>query len=106
MISDEHIKLLDDLQSLLEKQIKLVRKGNIDEVEVLSRQAGSLFMEITQAGILELDEFKERQEQLRKLHKSLCLTIAAQKAGVAEKLSQVRKGRKTLKTYHDNARFR
>lgn len=102
MILDEQILLLDELQALLEKQIEFARQGNINDVEVLSKQAGSVFTKIAQAGILELGEFRERWEQLQKLHRSLCLTIATQKADVAERLSQVRKGKKTLKTYRDN----
>jgi hypothetical protein len=103
MISDEQIHLVDKLKNLLEKQIELVRHGNIDEAGVLSGQAGSVFMEITQTGVLELAELEERREQLRQLHKSLCLTIAAQKAGIAEKLSHVRTSKKALKAYWDNA---
>ena len=106
MISNGQIELVDRLQSLLEKQIELARRGNIVEVEALSEQAGSVFVEVARTGLLELAEFKNRREQLRKLHKSLCLTITAQKADIAQKLSNIRKGKKTLKTYRDNTRFK
>ena len=106
MISDGQIKLVDKLQNLLEKQIEQARHGNFVEVEALSKQAGSVFVEVAQTGLLELAEFKNRREKLRKLHKSLCLTITAQKADIAQKLSKVRKRKKTIKTYRDNARFK
>jgi len=102
MSTDKQIHLLDDLQSLLEKQTELAQQGNISEVEVLSKQAGSLVAEITQAGFLELAEFKNRRERLQKLYDGLCLAFAAQKASVAEELNRVHKARKTIGTYRSN----
>jgi len=99
---DNRKHLLDKLQTLLEKQIELARQGNIREVEVLSEQAGSLVEKIARAGIPDPADnvFNgRRQEQLRKLYENLCLTITARKADVSEKLSQVRKGKKTIQTY-------
>lgn len=93
---------LDDLQSLLEKQIELAQQGNVSEAEVLGKQAGSLVEKITQLGILESAEFKNRREQLQKLYGRLCLAVTAQRADVAEKLSRVRKGKKTVETYRNN----
>ncbi len=75
IIPDEQIYLLDELQSLLEKQIELARKSNINEIEVLSEQAGSLMGKITRSRILESAEFRSRREQLRKLYQNLCLAL-------------------------------
>jgi len=107
MSTDEQIhlvpeSLLDELQSLLEKQIELAQQGNISGIEVLSRQASFLVEKIAQTGILESAEFKNRREQLQKLYKELCLVITAQKADTSEALSQVRKGRKTVEIYRNN----
>jgi len=102
MSTDKQIHLLDDLQSLLEKQIELVQQGNISGVEILSKQASSLVVEIAQTGILELREFKNRREQLQKLYDSLLLAITAQRADISEKLSRVRKGKKTVGIYRSN----
>jgi len=106
MSTDKQISLsssrLYDLQSLLEKQIRLARQGNINEVEVLSKQASSLVGEIARSGILESAEFRSRREQLRKLYQDLCLALTAQKAEIAKELSRVRKGKKTVEVYHNN----
>jgi len=99
---DKGVNLLDELQSLLEKQIKLARQGNISNVEVLSKQAGSLVEGIVRAGILGLAEFKSRREQLQKLYKELCLAITAHRAETGEKLRRVRKGKRTIVAYRDN----
>ena len=94
--------VLDDLQSLLEKQIELARQGNIRDVEALSKQTSSLVVKIRERGILELAEFKNRREQLQKLYEALYLAITAQKAGTFEELKQVRKGKRTIKAYRSN----
>lgn len=102
VIGDKQIHLLDELQTLLEKQIELARQGNIREVEALNKQADWLAGKIAQTGILDRPDsafIVERREQLQTLYKELCLAITAQKADVSEKLSQVRKGKKTVQTY-------
>lgn len=101
-IADEPSHLLDDLQSLLEKQTKLARQGKIGDVELLSRQAGCVVEKIAQTGILDLPDFKERRDKLQKLYEDLCLAITAQRAETSKKLSHVRKGKKTIETYHNN----
>lgn len=106
IIPDEQIHLLDELQSLLEKQIEMARKGNINKIEVLSNQVGSLVGEIARSGILESAEFRSRREQLRKLYQNLCLALTAQQAETAGKLSQVRRGKKTIDVYRNNIQFR
>ena len=102
MSIDEQINLLDELQSLLEKQIELAKQGNISNVEVLSKQASSIVERIVQAGILGLAEFKNRRKRLQKLYQDLCLAVTAQRAGISEKLSRIRKGKKTIETYRKN----
>jgi len=106
IIPDGQMHLLDGLQGLLEKQIELARKGKINEIEVLSKQAGSLVGKIARSGVFESAEFRSRREQLRKLYQNLCLALAAQKAETAEKLSQVRRGKKTIEVYRNNIQFR
>ena len=102
MSIDEQIHLLDKLHGLLEKQIELARQGNINKVEILSRQAGFLVGKIAQTGVLELPEFKNQQGQLQKLYEDLCLAVTAQKAGTVEQLCRVRKGKKTIEVYRSN----
>ncbi len=101
MSTDKQIHMLDELQSLLEEQIKLARQGNpaSGRIEVLSKQADSLTGKIVQSGILESNEFENRRRALKKLYETLRLAITAQKADVSEKLNQIRKGKKTVQTY-------
>jgi hypothetical protein len=107
VIGDNQIHLLDELQSLLEKQIELARQGNAAgrRIEVLSKQADSLTGKIVQSGILESTEFENRRRALKKLYDTLRLAIAAHKADVSEKLSQLRRGKKTVQTYRSHIRY-
>lgn len=106
IIPDGQIHFLDELQGLLEKQIDLARKGKINEIAVLSKQAGSLVEEIARQGVFESAEFTSRREQLQKLYQNLCLALEVQQAETAEKLSHVRRGKKTIEVYRNNVRFR
>lgn len=90
---------LDELQHLLEKQLELAQQGDIGRIEVLSKNTGLLVEKISREGIFELAEFKNRREQLQKLYHSLCLALMAQRAETGERLNQVHKGKKAVKTY-------
>jgi len=104
MSTDKQMKMLDELQGLLEMQLKLAHQGNSagKQIEVLGRRADLLVEKITQAGILERPEFKNHREKLKKSYEDLHLAITAQKADTAEKISQVRRGRKIVETYRSN----
>ena len=104
MSTDKQISMLDELQGLLEMQLKLAHQGNSagKQIEVLGRQADWLVEKITQAGILERPEFESERNKLKKSYEDLNLAITAQRADTAEKLSQVRRGRKIVETYRSN----
>jgi CRISPR/Cas system CSM-associated protein Csm2 small subunit len=104
MSTNRQIHVLDELQSLLEEQIKLAQRGNAASrrIEVLSKQADALVGKIVQTGMLESSEFKNRREHLKKLYDTLCLAVTVQKADTATKLNQVRRGKKTITTYRSN----
>ena len=107
MSTNQNISMLDELQNLLEQQLELCRQGNSagEQIEVLGRQADFLVKEITQTGILERPEFESQKKKLKKLYEDLHLALTAQKADTAEKLSQVRRGRKIVETYRANNRL-
>jgi hypothetical protein len=104
MSTDEQIYMLDELQGLLEMQLKLAHQGNSagKEIEVLGGRADQLVEKISQAGILDRPEFESQRNKLKKSYEALHLAITAQKADTTEKLSQVRRGRKIVETYRGN----
>jgi hypothetical protein len=101
IIPDEQIHL-DELRNILKKQIGFARQGNVNAIEALSKQSNSLVGKIARSGILESPEFQSQREQLRKSYEDLCLALTTQQAENAKELSQVRKGKKVIKTYHKN----
>ena len=91
-----------DLQSLLEKQIEMARRGNFRRVEVLAEQADSIVEEIVKIKAFEQPEFDGRREHLTKLYKKLELMLAAGKDTVGRQLRQVGNVKKTLHAYRNS----
>ncbi|HUT30668.1 MAG TPA: hypothetical protein VMX13_12810 [Sedimentisphaerales bacterium] len=104
MSTDEQIQLLEKLEALLLRQITLAQEEKISAVELLGKQADSLVTQIAETSILDQPEFQARRNQLQALYDSLCLAVTAQKADIAEKLSLVRRGKRTLGAYKSNTR--
>ena len=102
IVPDEQIHLLNELQSLLEKQINLGRQGNVDGLVHLSKKTEALVEKSVQTGVCALPEFVNRRDELEKLYKELYLIVTTQKAETHDKLSQVRRGKKTIETYRKN----
>ena len=103
MKADEQIGLLDNLQSLLEKQIEMARKGNFRRVETLTEQADSVVEKIVKTKILDQPEFDNQRKYMVKLYERLQLILAAGKDSVGKQLKQVTNVRKTLHAYcNDN----
>ena len=102
--SDEQTYLLDELESLLAKQLQLAHQGDLanEQFGVLAGKAGFLVGEIARTRVLDLAQFQHRRKELCRLYKILCLAVAAQKANACRELTQVHKGRKTIKTYRSN----
>jgi hypothetical protein len=101
--TDEHMRILDNLQSLLEEQTEMVRKGNLHRVEILVEQAGPLVEKIVKTKTFAQPEFDGRHKHLVKLYKKLELMLAAGKASVGRQLRQIGNFRKILKVYHNSS---
>jgi len=101
--TDEQMRLLDNLQSLLEKQIEMVRRSNFRSVEALAEQADSIVEEIVKTKAFEQPDFDSKREHLTKLYKKLELMLASGKDSVGRQLNQVSSVRKTIHAYGKNA---
>ena len=103
MNADEQTHLLDNLQSLLETQIEMARKGNLRRVEALAEQADSVVEKIVKTKTFDQPGSDGRREHLTKLYKKLELILAAGKDSVGRQLRQVGNVRKTLHAYRNNS---
>jgi len=100
--AEEYMRILDNLQSLLENQIEMARKGNFRRVEALAEQADPVVEKIIKIKEFENPEFNAQREHLIKLYKKLELMIAAGKDSISKQLKQVVGGKKILKVYYKN----
>lgn len=103
MNTDQQESLLDDLQGLLEEQMKMARKSDFRRVEQLTAQADRVVERIGKTKIFNQPEFNTQREHLTKLYKKLQLILTASKDSVAGQLKQVSNVRKTLRKYRDNS---
>lgn len=103
MNTDEQNHLLDNLQSLLEKQIELARKGNYSRVELLSEQAGAAIEELAKIESPNNPDFENRRKNLLKLYEKLELILAAEQNSVKDQQKQVDNVRKILSAYRNSS---
>jgi len=87
--ADEQMRLLDNLQSFLEKQIEMARKGNFRRVEMLVEQAHPVVEKIVKINQFGQPELDGQRKQLVKLYKKLELMLAAGKASVDIKCNSI-----------------
>jgi hypothetical protein len=104
MIPDEPVRLLDELESVLKKQLELAHQGDTasEKFAALAAQADSLTRKITSLGIRDSDELQGRWSRLHGLYGDLCLVVAAEKADAGEDLARIRRGRKIIGTYRQS----
>ena len=94
--------LLDNLQSLLEKQIETARKGNLRRLEALAKQTDSVVEELGKTKTFDLTEFGGQRKDIVKLYKKLELILETGKDTIDRQLRQAGNVQKTLKAYRNN----
>ncbi|MHC4352975.1 MAG: hypothetical protein ACYSTZ_13010 [Planctomycetota bacterium] len=95
----ECIRLLDELERLLNDQIAMARKRNFDVFEELVEKSGGIVDELGRLGVCESSELKERFERLVKSYRTVVLSAAVEKDSLEKQLKQISQGRKTLRMY-------
>jgi len=106
VISDDKTHLLDDLHSLLEKQLDFARRGNMVAVERLSEQTEMCVRLIAEPHVLDAPGFQDGRQRIERLFGRLCLALKAQRVETSTALSAVRRGRRMLETYGNRAQSR
>ncbi|MCX5633274.1 MAG: hypothetical protein NTW93_06345 [Phycisphaerae bacterium] len=102
MNTDEQKHLLDELQSLVEKQIEMARKGDYRHVEILAEQAAPAVEKMAKIKPTGQPKFDNRHKHLVKLYQKLELMLEAEKASVERQQGQVDNVRKILKAYRNS----
>ena len=96
---DDCIRLLDELERLLNEQTAMARKRNFDVFEELVEKSGGIVDELGRLGVCESSELKERFERLVKSYRTVVLSVAVEKDSLEKQLKQIGQGRKTLRMY-------
>jgi hypothetical protein len=98
----EQKQLYDNLQSLLEKQIELARKGDYRHVEILAEQAAPAIEKIIKIKPSDQPGFDDRRKHLVKLYEKLELMLEVEKVSVAKQQKQIDNTQKVLKAYRNS----
>jgi len=102
MNSESDNRLLEELGTLLEKQIALARKGSFAAVLQITGQSEPLVAKIAEARLFEKPEHKIAKDRLANLYRDLQILLSTQQSAAAEQIKSLRKGKKTLSVYRSN----
>jgi hypothetical protein len=101
MSNEEDIKLFNEIENLLKKEIELARRGSYAKVMELACECETLVARTAQAGLREKQENKTTIDHLAGLYNELQLLLSTQRTAVAEQLRTISKGKKTLAMYRE-----
>lgn len=93
---------ISELESLLEQQLVLARKGSIGEVEKLAGRAGELVEQVSQSQYLSHPRFELRRSAVQQLYGEIALAVSAQMDDVSKAIGKIHKGKKTITLYREN----
>ncbi len=99
---DDARQLLDELESLLNRQLQLVRRGELSVVGTLMQETEALVAKVTHLGVHGTPEFERRRERLQRLCDTLSLVLTTARSAVDGEIKQIRQGQKVLATYRRN----
>ncbi|MBN2136639.1 MAG: hypothetical protein JW720_02420 [Sedimentisphaerales bacterium] len=102
MADDRRMRLADELQRLLEEQIRLARQGKVHEIEALSIEATGIAEEIGKSGILKDKQFNDIRVRIERLYHELNLSLSGQLDEVGRELCRIRRGKRTVGVYRDS----
>lgn len=91
-------RMLAGLLDVLAQQVRLAKSGESEKAAALTDEAERLLDGISR---LAVPADRATGQRIYRLYKELCLTFAAEKSQVAEKLARLKKGRKSLRVYRD-----
>jgi len=93
--------VLAALETLLREQLSLAREGKADQVWKLTDGAAELLSLALTCQATPADGGQVRR--IQRMYNEICLTLAAEKQSLADRLAQARTGLKTLHAYQTSA---
>ena len=104
-ITSDHIPenaLLDDLESLVLKQMDCVKKNDMKGLGEIIEEVDALLNTAAGSGDLENEKSGFRLGNILGLQKKLILTVNANKENMARQLQRISEGKKSLRAYRNN----
>ena len=101
MNADEGMKLFNEIENLLKKQIELSRRGSYGKVMELACKCEALVARTAEAGLREKPEYKTTVDRLAGLYNDLQILLSTQRDEVAGQLRTISDGKKTLAMYRE-----
>ena len=98
MRDEERKAILDELTGLLNRQLSAARRGGFSETEQLSRKINDLALRIGPDDNPD-SETAEKIKKIKKMFEQMEIILSAQTVETADELSNIRKGRKTIRAY-------
>ncbi len=92
-------RLLEQLRSLLERQLELLHQGSLAAAVTLGEQADERVRVIVAARALQGPGAAGPWQRIESLYRELSLTLVAQREETSAVLHAVRRGKKILRTY-------
>ena len=94
--------LLDELQGLLERQVRVARQGNLATMAVLMEEADAVVAKVVRLGVNSTPEFEQRRGALESLFDTLSLVLTTARSDVDDEIKRMRRGKNVLGTYRRN----
>lgn len=94
--------LLDELQALLEKQVRVARQGDLATMAVLTEEADAVVAKVVRLGVNGTPEFERRRSVLESLFDTLSLVLTTARSDVHDEIKRMRRGKNVLGIYRRN----
>ena len=92
--------LPDQLKTVLQKQVQLVKNNKLTDAQTLAERAGAIVAQIIDAPSQQQSLSREKCEEVLELYKKLTLMLEAEKNNINRQQRKVSNGKKTLRAYH------
>ena len=102
MNADHQMRLLEDLQGLLEQQLAMARRGNYRRLEALVTQTTPVVEDLRKSGAFENSNFTAHRHRINELYKKLELAVKGEKKTIENQQRQTAESKKTLRVYRNS----
>ena len=89
------------LNELLCKQIRLIKKGKVNELDIYNKEAEELVERISRYGVLD-NKLEKEKEALGEIYEQLLLLVSDSKLRTGEEIKNCRKNKNAVSVYREN----